>query len=290
MKEKRQQGRARRILIGLGPASNIDPSLTAATVLAAAIEAELVGLYAQDDAMIDLAALPFARALGIGAARPEPLTRDAMAKAIRQGAVTCRRVLSAHAERASVSWSFSTARGELSAIVRRTVADGDFLVLSADRIGFNPRQLIEELRSVPRDVGGILVAAPPRTKPSSGPVVAIDDGDASGRETIALASRIANISGAQLSLLVIAATDADAERIVRRANSLISSGQSMNAHRIAPGSPQAITVALAKLGPSFIVADKEGEPFENDETARSIFRGEGAPVLLVGSAKADEPG
>lgn len=290
MNDTRQHGLTRRIVIGLRPMSDIDPSLAAATVLAAAIKAEVVGLYVQEDAMIDLAALPFARALEPGTARPERLTSDAMAKAIKQGAITCRRVLSAHAEKASVSWSFNVAHGELPVTIRSTVARSDFLVLSGDRVGFSPRRLIEEIRSAPRDIGGILVAVPPRTTPSSGPVVAIDDGDASGRETVLLASRIAGISGAPLNLLVIAATDEEVDRIVRRANSLISSGQSITAHRIAPGTPQAITAALSQLQPSFIVADKEGEPFDNDDTARALFRAARAPVVLLRPSNTDEPG
>ena len=77
---------------------------------------------------------------------------------------------------------------------------------------------------------------------------------------------------------------------MRRANSLISSGQPITAHRIALEPPQAITAALSQLQPSFIVADKEGEPFDNDDTARAQFRAALAPVVLLRPSNTDEPG
>lgn len=275
-----------RIVVGLRPTPEIDPLLDAATKLAVAIEAELIGLYAHEDAMIDLAALPFARALEPGTARSEPLTSAAMAKAIKQGAITCRRELSVHAEKARVNWSFSAAHGELNAIIRSTVSQGDILVLSADRIGFSSRRLIEEVRRVPRDVGGILVATSAHAAAPLGPVLAIDDGDASGRATVALASRIAKVSGVPINLLVIAATDAMADRIIKRAQTLVSTGQSLEVHRVAPGNPQAIVGAFSKLQPSFIVVDKEGEPFGDDEAARTLVRAAQAPIVLVRSRPA----
>jgi hypothetical protein len=283
-----QHRRSCRIVIGLRPSADSDSALEAATLLASAIEAEVVGLYVKDDALFDLADLPFARVVGHRASNDQRLTRDAMTKAVEQGAITCRRVLSTYAQKAQVSWSFSSEQGTPAAKVRSAAAIGDFLVLSGDRFGFGLQGVLDELRGAPQGVRGVLVSLPmlsvagPGVR-SSGPVIAIDDGDALGRDTIMLASRIAQTNGAELHLIAIAGTDEDADRIVSRANDLALAGQTIVQHRIAPGAADALLEKFSQLGPSFIVADRQGQPFNSDENARALLRAARAPVVLLKS-------
>ena len=60
-----QHAAARRIILGFRPLLNADMSIVAATTLAMAVKADVVGLFVQEDALIDLAKLPFTRALDI---------------------------------------------------------------------------------------------------------------------------------------------------------------------------------------------------------------------------------
>ena len=154
-------------------------------------------------------------------------------------------------------------------------------MLSGDRLGFSTHRLIDELRMAPSSARGVLVAVSHRERRSVGPVVAIDDGDEAGMETVTLAARIAEVSGAGLHLFVVAANDADANRIVQRANRLVGPGKRFFAHRFLPGAPQTIAAAFSKFEPSFIVSDQEGEPFGNDQAARALLRAARAPVVLV---------
>ncbi len=270
-----------RIVIGLKAASDIDTSVDAATTLAAAVKAEVVGLFIEEQAMIDLAGLPFARAMSIGATRPQRVTTEAMAQAFSRGALMCQRSLSARAQKAQVKWSFSAERGSLPEKIKTALAVGDYLVLSSEGHGFGSHPAIDELRAAASRARGVMIAAAPATRPRKGPVIAVDDGDAAGEVTVALAVRLAKVTAAPLMLFVIAASDGEADRIVRRAHELAGPDISITIHRFAPGAPRSIAAAFMHVTPSFVVADLEGEPFRNDDTALALFRAARAPVIMV---------
>ncbi|NNE24427.1 MAG: hypothetical protein HKN11_17640 [Rhizobiales bacterium] len=282
-----QDHRSCRIVIGLKAASDIDPPVDAATVLASAIKAELVGVFIEEEAMMDLAGLPFATAVSFGASKPQRLTPDTMKQAMARGAMMCQRALSARATSAQIKWSFSHRRGSAPETARAALNAGDYLVLSGQNHGFGSYELIEELRSVPRHSSGVLIAARQHQKPAKGPVIAVDDGDTTGAKTLALAARIAAATGQQLMLFAVAGTDADADRIVQRARELTGPTAAIEVHRFLPNAPRSIAAGFMHFMPSFVVADLEGEPFGHDRTALDLFRATKAPVVLI---RADESG
>ncbi len=281
MTDLRQAGKIPRIVIGLRAGADFDPSVGAATTLAAAIKAEILGLFVQEEAMFDLAGLPFARVSKFGSTKTTPLTARLMAAAMTRSAEMCRRALSAHADKAQIRWSFSIEQGELPLTLKGNVVAGDFLVLSGIGRGLGAAQLIDELRTVPSEIRGIVIAAGQKSAGQKGPVVAIDDGDVSGELTLSLARQVAKAANATIELFVVASTDAEAERIIERARTMIEPAQRLIIKRFSPRAPEAIASALIRGDPSFVVADREGEPFHDDEAAIKLLRAARAPVVLV---------
>lgn len=271
----------RRIVVGFRSGANAERAVAAAAVLAGITEAKIVGLFVQEESMFDLAEFPFARVLNFDNPAPREISRQSMQEAFARTAAVCKRVLSKRAGKARVNWSFSTKQGDLNAVVEAMAGTGDYLVLSGETHGMGTHSLIRTLRMVPAGVGGVVVAALHRESRSTSPVVAIDDGDDAGARTVALAARLAALEGRPLHLIVIAASDADADRIQARAATSVSGKQTMTTHRHLPGSPQSIAASLVHLSPFFVVGDLDGEPFADDQTAVSLFRAAKAPVLLL---------
>ncbi len=276
-----------RIIVSLKSVYDVELPVTAATTLAAAINAEVIGLFVREDAMIDLAGLPFVRAINVGSKQPVQITQKAMEQAFQHGAMLCRRTLSAMAEKAQVKWSFNTEQGELSAKTRDILMAGDFLVLEGSNYGSGLRLLIDELHAMSHYSRGVVVAARRRELRNNGPVIAIDDGDAAGEKTVALAARIARVIGTHLDLFAVAASDAEAEHIAQRARKLAGAEVGLQIHRFAPGAPGSIVAATANFSPVFIVVDLEGEPFKDDQTTRALLRAANAPVVLLRSNTKD---
>ena len=270
-----------RIVVGFTSASNADSATAAAAVLASVIEAEIVGLYVQEEIMLDLAEFPFARVLDFDSPKPRVVSRQLMQEAFARTAAVCKQALSKHAGKAQLNWSFRSQQGDFDATVEAAAGLGDYVVLPFETHGIGMHSLLHALRMVPAGVGGVVVAALHRQRRSTGPIVAIDDGDETGARTVTLAARLATLEGRSLHLFVIAAADADAERIKARAAALVDNKQAMTTHRFVPGSPKSIAAGLAHLSPYFVVGDLDGEPIRDDKIAASLFRAAQAPVLLL---------
>ncbi len=271
----------RRIVVGLTSASDAERAIAAATTVARVVEAHLVGLCVQEQAMLDLADFPFARVLDVDSPKPREVSRQSMQQAFARTAAVCRQALLKHADRAHVNWSFSAQQGEFNTVLQATTGTGDYVVLTGESHGMGLHAQLRDLRLVPARVGGVVVAGPHRKRRSAGPIVAIDDGDETGARTVAIAAHLAALNDKPLNLFVIAASDADADRIRNRAEALMEFKQTLTTHRYLPGSPQAIAASLIHLSPFFVVGDLDGEPFNDDEIAVQLFRAAKAPVLLL---------
>jgi hypothetical protein len=114
-------------------------ALDAVAEAAAALEAELLGLFLEDVELLHFAGLPFAREIG-ASARPRGLDVQTMERRLRSQAEQARRALAAAAEGKPLRWSFRIERGSLPAQVRSALADADLVVLLGGRGGQPPRR------------------------------------------------------------------------------------------------------------------------------------------------------
>ena len=141
----------RRITVLQEPAQATQ-ALEAVARAAAALEAELTGLFVEDVELLHFAALPFARE--IGAFSVQALDVPTMERRLRYQAEEARRALAAAVEGKPLRWSFRIERGSLPAQVRSALADADLVVLLGGRGGRLPRRAAALLSAVelPREV------------------------------------------------------------------------------------------------------------------------------------------
>ncbi len=239
----------RRVLVEFGPGEQSDRLLDAAARLAAAVRADLSGLFIEDSALLDLAGLPFARAV---APRPEParsLQRPDMEAMFAALARRCQRDLEIAAKAARLGWSFEVLRGERHTILETAGAGGDFVVVSTEvesRIGIDP---CRSARQAASGVAGVVVVHKAMRPNARGPVVILDGDDAAPIKAVA-----ADLAAAQSAPLNTIAARTDIDSIV---------------------------LALEAARPSFVVADLNSPLFAEDVSIRRIARAASAPVLLV---------
>jgi nucleotide-binding universal stress UspA family protein len=102
-----------RIVVSLDAASETATAIDTAVRLAARWRVPLHGIFIEDEELIGLAGLPFARQVTIGAGI-EPLTKGHVEEHFRAVAERTRRELAAAAERHGVEFSFEVVRGPLA--------------------------------------------------------------------------------------------------------------------------------------------------------------------------------
>jgi hypothetical protein len=119
----------KRLVVSLDAASETGTAIDTAARLAARWRVPLHGVFIEDEELIGLAGLPFARQVTLGAGL-EPLTKEHVEDHLRASAERARRELAAAAERHSVKWSFETVRGPLAPDA--LVGEHDFVVTAAE--------------------------------------------------------------------------------------------------------------------------------------------------------------
>jgi len=274
-----------RIILGLGATSDVERSVDIAITLAKANEREILGLFVIEEEMVEMAGLPFTCTTEASTAQRLELTPHIMSEVLDRGASRCRQSLSIHAQRADVSWSFNVESGKLQTRLSAALAEGDYLILSSDRYGFDDPHLLDRLHFAPGLVEALVITPSRTNKNRNGPVIVLDDGDAAGQKTLRLAIRIAQTTNKELSLLALARSEQQMKLISDRAVNLLPAGQKMSIHRLVPGASDALKAAFTHLSPSFIVADIQGDPFENDKAAQTLLRTASAPVMLLRSSE-----
>lgn len=272
---------ARRIVLGFRPLLNADMSIVAAATLATAVKADVVGLFVQEDALIDLAKLPFARALDISGSHSRRLTPELMKLEFDRASRVYQRALSTQAGKAHVKWSFSLQRGSLQAIINTVVASRDFIVLPGDESGFDTQLLGNVLRSAPSQTNSLVLAPWNRTFHEKGPVVALAEDVGRAESIVELAVKIALSTGTQLELLIVTTSAGVVDLITDHAVDVAGSNVDVTPHRLIPGMQESIATFIRNLSPSFVVADIQGTFVSDELAALALCRAARAPVVLL---------
>jgi len=118
--------RVARVVVALDAVSENRAAIDTAARLAARWQARLHAVFIEDDDLLRLANLPFARQVSLGAG-VEQLTLQQAERQIRAFAEYARRDLEAAALRHGIAWTFDIVRGAPAAAVT-DATEGDFLV------------------------------------------------------------------------------------------------------------------------------------------------------------------
>src|SRR3546814_14597919 len=108
--------------------------LELAAALAAANACELRGLYVEDQDLLHLAELPFAREVQISQAISRTLKREQLLQDLRAQAGVARAAMMHQAARHRIAWSFQVAQGRTNEAVLLAAAAGD-IIATARRFG-----------------------------------------------------------------------------------------------------------------------------------------------------------
>ena len=103
----------KRVIVPLDASSETGTAIDTAARLAARWRVPLHGVFIEDEELIGLAGLPFARQVTLDAG-PEPLTKDQIEDHFRAFAERARSELAEAADQYAVKWSFETVRGPLA--------------------------------------------------------------------------------------------------------------------------------------------------------------------------------
>lgn len=259
-----------RVVIGLDTSFVAREALSLAARLAASVDARLKGVFVEDDNLIALASLPFAREISFSGDVRE-LDPERMIRAMKAQAESARRMLARIAAEAHVDWSFDVRRGRPLASLAASASSEDTLVIRAP--GETAREVGRAVRAATRETRAdvLLVSrgaglrsslpahgpAPRRSTPSlqqflpGRSVAVVDEGSSAGESCSAFAEALAARFGAAFMRLP--------------------------ARGLGPAD---IAAAARQSGVGLLVVNADW--FGDDDDAGRLSAAAGCPVLLLG--------
>jgi nucleotide-binding universal stress UspA family protein len=159
----------RRVIVGVDPTLQSRALLEAAVALAGRMEAELVGLFVENQDLLHFAGLPFAREVGFASATRRTLDVESMERSLRALAKEAQQTLASVAGRTSVQWSFRVVRGSPAAELLAVAEEFDLVIANLEAVAEPPPSVsvrvvragnVETLRRALEEAdGGVLVLA-----------------------------------------------------------------------------------------------------------------------------------
>lgn len=162
----------RRILVALDASPHSEAALQTAAQLAAVLQAELHGIFVEDEDLLRLADLPQAREISAFTTPARTMTPRRVGRQLRRQADRARRALHEVARRFELEHDFSVVRGRVAAMLVEAAAEADLISIgkassrrsSRRKLGQTARTVLEQasssvlvLRSTLRDDGPLMV-------------------------------------------------------------------------------------------------------------------------------------
>lgn len=152
MSEDRRSVDIKRILVALDASPHSLAALEAAIELATRFQAELVGLFVEDENLLRLANLPFVQEVGLFSASRRRVEIKDLERQIRGLGRRARRVFIRTTERIQVTRSFNVVRGSVLSEVLNAASEADVVVLGKagwsllqrERLGSTVRGILPE--------------------------------------------------------------------------------------------------------------------------------------------------
>jgi AraC-like DNA-binding protein len=158
----------RRITVVLLDRPQSRELLSLGATIAALLQAEIEGVFVEDDALFRLTGLPFLRELRLDSRHEVRLDPARLAQEWRAIAKQAREALEESATRAGLNWSFRVWRGEYDSDLKHLASDSEMLLmcsqgsLSSRRLSRQSRQ--DSTASAPLRLGVVLDAGMARQK------------------------------------------------------------------------------------------------------------------------------
>lgn len=279
----------RRLILDLGQGAADPLALQMAADLAGWLGVDLHGLFIEDEAVLALAGLPFARELRLLTHEWTPLDADSIAAELRHAADEARRMLTGILAAARVPGGFEVRRGDPAACLAEISRAGDMVLLAlSGSVSARPPQDAARTRAaMARGATSALLVLPARPRRRHGPVVVVPEGAAD--PALEIAARIAAATHEPLTILLRDPGAGTAEAARDRAAAFGVPRQRVALAGLAQpgiGSAEGVSVALAGHGGSLIVLGRAatGDGVE----AAHLAAAHGVPVLLIEAPPAGE--
>ncbi|MGD2137108.1 MAG: universal stress protein [Gammaproteobacteria bacterium] len=264
-----EQTTVRRIIVTLGACDTGRATLETAARLATILPAELEGVFVEDINLIRLAELPFLRELRSWSLAEEALNGQRMQRELRAKARQAEQTLAQVAAARGVNWSFRVWRG-------LPLAESLLAALEADVLGLGRRDSLVS--------GRAQHISPPRARQATVACQCISvlfSGSEQATRALSTACRLAQDTGARLTVLLPEAETAKAVDLQERAAAILESHKlQARVIKLTETDAHSVARAVASVGDGILIAEV-GHPLLEQGGLDQYLNALPCPILLM---------
>jgi hypothetical protein len=256
-------------------------TLRAAAEFALLLELELHGLFIEDEALLALAELPFAREIRLPTHEWQNIESGRIVAELRHAADVAQRLLHDVAAALGVPNAFEVRRGDPAETMAAIASGGDIIVVAAQAApGGRVAPAASRVHAAAHGSAASLLLLPSRLAARQGPVVAVltsvDD------PSLAPAARAAVNTNGRLLVLTPDGEAAMGDRVLERAVALGLPQSRVAAHSLGGLHAGDVLRALGHIRERLVVLTRDASAAGELAAASRIATDRGVPVLLVG--------
>jgi nucleotide-binding universal stress UspA family protein len=241
----RKTGNPTRIVVAIDASPRGRTALQAAIQMAVDLSAEIQGLFIEDEDLVRLASLPFAREVDLTSATSHALQTVQMQQALRHAAEQAQLAFARELQKQNLRWTFRVIRGTVLHASLAAAADVDLVVIGQQ--GRSPRIITRDYL--------------PKRLARTDEVLAVIDASRDSFRTIEVARQLVAASSARLIVLVL--TEGDPELASTCSERLQQQGVQAELHVVDSPRWDAVLEFLQQRPPAMLVI-RRGSGFTDD--------------------------
>ncbi len=273
--------KVKRILVALDASPHSEEALEAAVELAHSLEAELEGIFIEDEDLLRLAGLPFVRELRHFSARYEDVSSQRIERELRTQARRAEAALARSAKPRRLHYSFRVLRGRVEAELLEAAEEADIVTVGRARSApERTRKLGSVARAVVREASRTVMVLHRQAHPSQ-PVCVIYGACGTARKALAAGAQLAAAQGSELRVFI---PDGDREQAAASENEVEEwlAGQRFAAtvQRVAGRDCRDLLRSLQHYSCGAVIVERD-DPMLGEDELHDFLVGLDCPVLLI---------
>lgn len=284
MAAKQTVDRRGRVILRMRGGAASPLVLEAAARVARVFHGELRGLFVEDQELLSLAEMPFAREISLTGRRSRPLSIDLVRREMQAASEAMAREFERLTRAARVPAHFEVVRGMMEDALRSAMEEPGILAIGEPLALGGAHVMREALADLSRFAGLVMVGAEARR--AKGPVLTVLDPACDVALLVDTAERLAGEGAEQVILLIADAGSGEAARIERKAREALDETTRYRFERMPVATPRGLNTLAQREACGLVVA-RLGGPVAGDwlEASRAACALD-CPLLLLNAEPA----
>ena len=279
MTTKRKSSRRGPVVLQVRSSGANPVALQSALRVARALERDFESIFVEDDDLISLSAMPFAREISAFGGRSRPLNQEQVARQMRAASSAAHREIERSAREADMAASFAVVRDEPEHAIREASNKASILAFGEPVSPAGHRELDAIMSCLAGVMGCLLVGSGARR--SKGRVVAVIDRREKLKDILKTAARLAGSSAHEIGFITLGVGLGARHEIEAGIRKLLKGDLDVGVEALSSEDPAFVAAAVQRLGGGLLIARYGGALVPGNEVIARITAQLDCPLLLL---------